>query len=439
MPISFFRRLPLAALLLPLPLLAAPTDCPSADAPLDLSGVVAQALCRNPDSRAAWLSVQAQQSRLAVAKASYYPTLDASASQSRSFGDNGSANTTSARLSAGWLLYDFGARSSNKRQAEQVLEALQATQENTTQKVMQQAVDAYYAWYAADEALTAARASLDAAQETLRAAETRQRVGAGTLSDVLQARTAMSQATLGVIQRDGTREIARGTVAQALGLRAPSPVTLAAPSTTLPADLQPPPFEALAEALPERRPDLRAQKLTVEAARSSRDNVNAQDRPSISLSANDGLSRQSGAGSGFRESGSVGVSISVPLFAGGRYRAQEAIAERQVEQAELEYERLNLTASSELWTAWQGVRTTAATVEASQAVVASASEAHRAALARYKAGLGSLIEVLNAQSTLADARQQEAATRFNWHRARITLIKASGVLNTAALETGTAP
>lgn len=433
---SSFLALPLLALAFPA--LAAP-DCPSANVPLDLSGVVAQALCRNPDSRAAWLSVQMQQSRLKSAKSAYYPTLDASASQSHSFGDAGAADTTSARLSAGWLLYDFGARSANKRQAEQVLEALQATRENTTQKIMQQAVDAYYAWYAADEALTAARASEEAARETLRATETRQKVGAGTLADVLQARTALSQATLGVIQRDGTREIARGTVAQALGLPAPSGLTLVPPPATLPDDLQPPAFESLAEALPERRPDLRAQKLTVEASRASRDNVNAQDRPTISLSASDGLSRQSGAGSGFREAGSVGISVSVPLFAGGRYRAQEEIAERQVEQAELDYERLVLSASSELWTAWQGVRTTAATVEASQAVVASAGEAHRAALARYKAGLGSLIEVLNAQSALADARQQEAATRFNWHRARISLIKSSGVLNTAALETGTAP
>ncbi len=437
---SYRNLFALSLVVLALPAFAAPSsgdiadrECPLPSAALDLSGVVAQALCRNPDTRTAWLNVQVQEARLKSAKSSYYPTLDLSASQTRSFGDGPSSDRTGLSLSAGWLLYDFGGRAADKRQAQQVLEAVKATQDNTTQRVMQAAVDAYYVWYAADESLTAARASEEAAKETLRATETRQRVGAGTLADVLQARTALSQASLSVIQRDGAREIARGTVAQALGLPAPATVSLAPPPSTLPTDLQPPAFEELATALPDRRPDLRAQKLSVEAARASYESIDAQDRPSISLSASDGLSRSRPGNDDFAEGGSVGLSLKIPLFAGGRYQAQEIVAQRQVDLAQTEYERQKLSATSELWAAWQGVRTTAATVNASRDLVASASEAHRAALARYRAGLGSLIEVLNAQSTLADARQQEAAARFNWHRARVSLIKSSGVLNTADL------
>ncbi|MDI1301596.1 MAG: TolC family protein [bacterium] len=433
------NRSPLAVpflLLLALPAAAAPADCPLPAAALDLAGVVAQALCRNPDTHSAWLNVQAQQARVTLAKSAYYPTLDAAATQAHALGDSAGTDKTSAQLSANWLLYDFGARSANRRQAEQVLAALQASQENTTQSVMRQAVDAYYAWHAADEALTAAHSSEDAAKETLRAAETRQRVGAGTLADVLQARTSLSQASLAVIQRDGTREIARGTVAQALGLASPSAITLAAPSQQLPADLAPPAYEALAAALPDRRPDLRAQKLSVEAARAAQDNVDAQGRPTLSAFASDGLSRTQSA-SGNVEAGSVGVTLAVPLFAGGRYRAQSVVAARQLDLAEADYERQKIAASNELWTAWQSVRTAAASIGASHDLVASASEAHRAALARYRAGLGSLIEVLTAQSTLADARQQEAAARFNWHRARVALIKSSGVLNATVLATET--
>lgn len=435
-----FKPLIIAALFMPASLLAAPADCPPTTATaLDLAGVVSQALCRHPDSRSAWLAIQSQQSRLASAKSSYYPTLDAQVGQTHSFGAVGSADTTSARLSANWLLYDFGSRSANKTQAEQLLKAVEATQEATTQRIVQQAVDAYYAWYAADAALTAAKASEEAAQETLRAAETRQRVGAGTQAEVLQARTAFAQAQLSVIQRDGTRETARGAVAIAIGLPPPGSIVLTPPPSTLPSDLQPPAFEGLADTLSDNRPDLRAQKLTVEATKASRNATYAQDRPTLSLSANDGVSRTQGSGTGFRESGTVGLSLSIPLVAGGRYRAQEAIANQQVEQAELDYERLALNARNDLWTAWQSVRTSAASVNASQSVVASAGEAHRAALARYKAGLGSLIDVLNAQSTLADARQQEASTRYNWWRARLALARTSGILNAAMIESGMNP
>lgn len=430
--------IPLLALAWPLSALAA-EDCPAITGPLDLNGVVAQALCRNPDSRAAWLSVQTQEARLQQTQAAYYPTVEASASQSHSFGAAGSANTTSARLSANWLLYDFGARGANRRQAERVLEALQMGQENSSQKVMQQAADAYYAWYAADESLNAAKTAEKAAEETLRAAEARQKVGSGTLAEVLQARTAFAQAQLNVIQREGSREVATGTVALTLGLPANQALSLTAPQQPLPEQLLPPAYDGLATALEARHPNLRAQKLTVEAARASRDAVDAQDRPTLSLNASDGLSKQSGSGQGFREAGSVGLSLTVPLFAGGRYYAQEKVAEYQLQQAELEYERLRLNTQNELWVAWQGVRTAAATVAANEALVASAKESHRAALARYKAGLGSLIDTLNTQSALANALQQEAVTRLDWQRARINLIKASGVLNTAALETGTAP
>jgi outer membrane protein len=126
-------------------------------------------------------------------------------------------------------------------------------------------------------------------------------------------------------------------------------------------------------------------------------------------------------------------------LAGGRYQAQEKIASLQVEQAQLDYERAQLTANNELWAAWQSAQTLAATVTASETLVASAGEAHRAALARYKAGLGTLIDVLNAQSTLANAQQQNATARYNWRRARLTLLKASGTLNTAALDLDIAP
>jgi outer membrane protein TolC len=255
----FYRRLlALPFLTLPFAALAAP-DCPVPATPLDVTGVVAEALCRNPDTHSAWLNIQVQEARLKSAKSSYYPTLDATASQTHGFGDGGDSNRTSASLSANWLLYDFGARAANRQQAESVLAALRATQESSTQTVIQQAVDAYYQWYEADQALLAAQASEAAARETLKAAETRQRTGAGTLADVLQARTALSQASLSVIQRDGNREIARGTVAQALGLAAPSTVELAPPPEALPVDLQPPAFARQSTEQEKNRPDLRAQ------------------------------------------------------------------------------------------------------------------------------------------------------------------------------------
>lgn len=399
---------------------------------LDLEAVVRVALCRNPATRISWLQAMAQAQRVGVAKADYLPTLDLSASQSKAFGDNAgqSTNTTSANLSLNWLLYDFGAREANVRSSQRTLEALQASHDDSLQTVFKSAVDAYYQWFAADAALTAAKEAEAAAAETLRAAEARQQVGSATREDTLQAQTALSQAKLVTIQRDGAREIALGNVALVLGLPANSNVQLTAPGQARPQSVAPPDWQALLDHAKQQRPDLRAQSLRVQVAEASRDQTRDSGLPSISAFAREGYNKNDVSdGTG----GSVGLSVQVPIFSGFRTSYQTRAAEQQIEIEKASYERLSQQASLDIWQAWQNLRTATVTVSASDDVVASAQESLRAALARYKAGLGNLINVLNAQSTLASARQQQATARYDWHRARIALARASGDLGFAAL------
>lgn len=401
---------------------------------LDLATVVRTALCRNPATRISWLQAYAQAERVGAAKAAYLPTLDATAGQSRSFGDGGGRNTTSAGLSLGWLIYDFGARASSIRSSELTLSALQLSHDDSLQAVLKSAVDAYYQWFTADASLVAAREAESAASETLRAAESRFQAGTGTREDILQAQTAQAQARLTVIQREGDRENAIGALAVVLGAPANTPLTLAAPANASPSapDAALPDWNAMLERSSTLRPDLRAQQLRIDVAEANRDNTAAGGRPTISLSARDSYSYSDGSDG---NSGSVGINLSVPLFSGFRTTYQTRAAEKQVEIERANYEKLKQSSSLELWQAWQGVRTAAATVTAADTVLASAQESLRAARARYQAGLGNLINVLNAQSTLANASQQQSRARYDWYRARITLARASGELGWADLAT----
>ena len=65
--------------------------------------------------------------------------------------------------------------------------------------------------------------------------------------------------------------------------------------------------------------------------------------------------------------------------------------------------------------------------------VASAQESYNAALARYKAGVGTIIDLLNAQSALASAQLQRIQARYRWNLAKVTLARAIGVLDPALL------
>lgn len=409
-----------------------PASCAVPSIPLDLATAVRLALCRHPDARTAWLNAEAQSARVDSARVPYRPTVDASLGQTRATGDSatpGREDRTSAELSLGWLLYDFGARAAGKAQAERTLEALRASQDATLQLVLQQTVDAWYQWLAADAALLAARESEAAAAETLRAAGVRQRVGVATKEDVLQSQTALSQARLNVLSREGEQQVARGRMAVALGLPAGTPLALAEPAP-FPENPALPPLEPFLN-LVDQRPDIVAQRQRVAASQASLDQARASYRPDLRFAASQSWTRDD---AGEADGGSIGLRLNVPLYTGGQRAADVRLAEAQLALSRTALEQQQQAVSQEIWEAWQSLRTATASFAATRDLVSAAEESHRAAMARYKAGLGDLINVLNAQSTLADARQQFVKARYDWARTRISLARATGSLGLASLE-----
>lgn len=410
-----------------------PAACALPATPMDLATVARLVLCRHPDARTAWLNAEVQAARVDAARAPYRPTVEATLGQSHAFGDSatpGHEDRSSAGVALGWLLYDFGARDAGKAQAERSLQALQATQDGTLQEVLRQAVDAYYQWFATEAALSAARESETAATETLRAASVRQRVGVATREDLLQAQTSLSQARLSVLSKEGEQQVARGRLAVLLGLPAPSPLVLATPAAlpdrpALPALA---PFIAAAA----QHPDLVAQQQRVAASDAALEQARASHRPDLRLSASQDWTQDQASDSA---GGSVGLRLNIPLYTGGQRAADIREAEAQQELARTALEQQRQQVSQQVWEAWQALRTATAALAATQDLVSAAEESQRAALARYQAGLGDLINVLNAQSALADARQQFVKARYDWARARISLARASGALGYAALET----
>lgn len=437
------KRLSLAAALvgMALPVVAAealsreapvPASCAVPAVPLDLATVVRLALCRHPDTRTAWLNAEAQAARVDSARVPYRPTLDASLGQTRNVGDNVSPDNedrTTAALSLGWLLYDFGARAAGKAQAERTLDALRASQDDALQSVLQRAVEAYYQWLAVDASLLAARDSETAAAETLRAAGVRQRVGVATREDVLQSQTSLSQARLAVLTREGEQQVARGRMAIMLGLPASTSLTLAE-TQAIPESPALPPLASFLTAV-DQRPDVMAQGERVKASEAALAQARASHRPDIRLSADQAWTQNNSNDS---DTGSIGVRLNVPLYTGGQRAADVRLAEAQLALTRTELERLQQDASQEIWEAWQTLKTATAAFSATRDLVGAAEESHRAATARYKAGLGDLINVLNAQSSLADARQQFVKARYEWARARISLARATGTLGFSSLD-----
>jgi outer membrane protein TolC len=94
-------------------------------------------------------------------------------------------------------------------------------------------------------------------------------------------------------------------------------------------------------------------------------------------------------------------------------------------------DRLADDVALEVWRAYQDLRTEGQSLVTANDLVESAQESYNVALARYRAGVGTVIDLLNAQSALSAALVQRIEARLRWNVAKAALARAVGVLDPA--------
>lgn len=406
------------------------------DYALDLLSVVNIALCNNPQTREVWANSRAQAAQVGVARASYLPSASATLSANRSTPGN---SQRIASLNLSYLLYDFGARAANLENARQTLASVIATQDSAVQLLFLTSVQAYYQTRATLAAYDAAIVSERAAQASFAAANARYLAGSNTPADKLAAQTAWSQASLNRITANGAMKIAQGNLANILALDANVNVSLVAAQGGSPAapdeerlKILDQNIAALIEEARLNRPDLQAAQATVLAAQATADAARAAGKPVISVT---GAANQSNSAGINTHVSTLGLSMSIPIFSGFAPTYRIRAAEAQIETRKAQLERLRLQVALDVWTAYQNLITATQNRLTTADLLDSAKQSERVALGRYKAGMGIMLDVLNAQTTLASARQQRIQADLNWNISRATLAQAMGSLDAGLLQT----
>lgn len=398
--------------------------------PLRLADAIDIALCNNPQTRQSWANAKAAAAQVGIARSTYLPNLTAGTSVLRTETWNtptsGGANELTASLTFNYLLFDFGGRDATLELARQSLLAADWAHNANLQTVLLNSVQAYYLLYATQEAVQANLAAEKASLASLDASKARLRVGSATRADMLQAQTAYSQAQLNRTQIEGDAATARGVLANALGLSAEQPLHIAPPPDLEARTVGEEAVRQLIELARSRRPDLAAAEAQVRAAQSNVTIQESAGKPSVSLFGAAGLI-QSNPGFDPR-TGAVGLQVNVPLFTGFQIQYQILQARELVELQQATRDKLATDVSLDVWRAYQDLRTQGQSLTTANELVASAQESYNVTLARYKAGVGAITDLLNAQSALASANLQQIQARYRWNVAKATLAKAIGVL-----------
>jgi outer membrane protein TolC len=109
------------------------------------------------------------------------------------------------------------------------------------------------------------------------------------------------------------------------------------------------------------------------------------------------------------------------VVAAARARAAAATAHADV---------LRQQVTTQVFTSYYGLQTAGQRVTTADAFLASATQSEQVAAGRYREGVGSIIDLLTAQSTLANARAQQVQSRWQWYTALAQLAHDAGVLGT---------
>ncbi len=406
------------------------------DSALTLADVVDRALCANPQTRQAWAATKIQAAELGRARSAGLPdvTLTGNGGLNRTWPANGGTvrqDNVSATATVSYLLFDSGARDASIESARQLLAAANWSHSATLQSVFLSAIQNYYQLFAARANVNAASEAEKAGLESLKAAEFRYRVGTSTPADRLQAQTAYSQTRLTRTRAEGDARTAAGALANSMGLDADTVVDIAPPRIEAPDMATESAVRELVEYARNLRPDLAAADARIQAARAQVRAARAAGKPTVSLTGSAGVGDSNTLDS--FGTGAIGISLSFPLFTGYRNTYEIRSAQAQVEAREADRDVLRSQVALDVWKAWQSLATERAALANAEDLLRSALESDNVSRGRYRAGAGTLIDLLNAQSALASARFQQVQAQYNWHLSKAALASALGALDLAAL------
>ena len=403
------------------------------DKPLTLVEVTEAALCHNPQTREVYANAKVQSAQVGVARSLFFPSVTDTLSVTENKNRTTNYSNATNRIVASYLLYDFGSRDANFENANQLLRAASASQNATVQTVLLTAVNAFYQVHANRAILNASIETERLSQESFKAAEAKYIAGVATPADKLQAQTSFANATLTKLRNEGTLKVAYGNLANVMG--APANINFQIADSNLDdiPELVDQDIDALIEQARLQRPDLMASEAQLKASLAKIEAVKADAKPKVRIDASNQYDENS-LGQTSQNTSQLGIFLSIPLFEGYKptflIRSAEATAELNASKRD----QLKLQVSLDVWTAYQNLKTANESITASNVLLLSAEESSRLALGRYKEGVGNIIDTLNAQSALANAKQQKIQSVLNWNIARTTLAQSIGVLDNAMIQ-----
>lgn len=328
-------------------------------------------------------------------------------------------------------LYAGGRIENGVNRAEAAVKASREQLRSKEQSTLLDTASAYMQVIMYGQVLELRKSNVAFLKEQVRAANDRFSVGEGTRTDVSQAEAAMAAATSAVSVAQADLLTAQANYVKVVGhapksLRDPGPVT----------KLMPAKLSAAVDASRREHPAIRA---AIHNADTAAYNVEIEEGallPTLSLQGSLGhtLTSSSTNSSDTPDKSrtldaSIGAVLSIPIYQGGGEYSSVRQAKEELGQAKLQVDVARMSVDAALTQAWSTLESAKAQIVAAQASVEASRLALEGVVEEQKVGQRTTLDVLNAQSTLIDARLSEVSARAQLVVASYSVVAAMGRLD----------
>lgn len=397
------------------------------DKKYSLEDCIQIALKNNPAIISSSYTVDESAVRIDEARSGYFPSININSSFDRSSNKGAITspyNNYNAGVSARYYLFQGLKTDATVNAANSNYQASNYQNEVNKQDLILKITQGYYRMLQAERFIESADKTIERAKLFLDYANAKFKSGLASRSDILKAEVELSNSNLTLIKAKNDFLSAKGNLNLLLGLSADSPISIIDDLAIIEQN-QLQEFNELNKQAYQNRPELKKFREQLNVQKSSIQIAKSDFFPTLSADAS--YNYGGTEISSLKENWFYGLTLSIPLFSGFSTKARVAEEEIALKGLEKQFEWLSQQVNLDVWNAYLNIKETDERIINAKTFLENAKENMKIAEGQYREGMGSMIEVIDAQTNYVIAEQTFIQSLADYKIAVASLKRATGI------------
>ena len=406
----------------------------SKEAPITLAEIIDIALSRNPDTKQSWAAARVSAAEYGQSLQDYFLLAEGAGNYTRTRFAQFTGSTRSivyetqygGELELTYTILDFGQTRMTSEAALQSLFNADWSHNSQVQQTIQIVMTDYYNYLYQKQLLFSTEQDVINAKVSLDATEEKFRQGLADISDIVQARTQYLSNKLAVVNQKQSLHTSYTQLLNDMGLPSDGAIYFQNyPDEIVFFELET--LDKLILKANENRPDLLAAEAEVKSSIASYNAARLEKMPVVTGEFDIGRKYfQHGVNDHYDFTAQVNLTF--PLFQGFFIENSIKKARATIEESEASLDLVRLSIIQEVSNYRSDVGYSKESIEYAKAYLESAEEDFKVNLKKYRVGTGTIIDLINAQTAVSDARSQLAQAQNSWYTSVANLAYATGIL-----------